>query len=93
MQSHPPSIITDPVDPTVKVSPRGFHERDAARYIGMSVSFLRKGRMEGMIPGRTPGPRWAKIGKRIIYLREDLDTWLDTHVVPQSDPFHSEFDG
>ncbi|MCP3680579.1 MAG: helix-turn-helix domain-containing protein [Gammaproteobacteria bacterium] len=72
------------------MTPRGFHERDAARYIGMSVSFLRKDRMEGFIPGRTPGPRWAKIGKRVIYLREDLDAWLDTHIVPKSDPFHSK---
>jgi len=57
------------------------HEKAAAQYIGMSVSFLQKDRMNGLLPGRMPGPRYAKLGKRIVYLREDLDAWLRAHVV------------
>ncbi len=58
-----------------------FHEKAAAQYIGMSVSYLQKDRMNGELPGRTPGPRYAKLGKRIVYLREDLDVWLRAHIV------------
>ena len=57
---------------------RGFNSREAARYIGMSDSFLRKDRMNGKRDGYTPGPRWVRIGSRgVLYLKEDLDDWLD----------------
>lgn len=56
---------------------RGFNEMQAAKYIGMSVSFLRKDRMNGTLEGRTPGPRWGKVGKRVVYLKDDLDFWLE----------------
>lgn len=59
------------------IQQRGFNEKQAAMYIGMSVSFLRKDRMHGVIRSRTPGPRWGKVGKRVVYLRDDLDSWLD----------------
>ena len=64
-----------------QVLPRGLSEVEAAKYIGMSPSFLRKDRMYGVLPGRTAGPRWVKVGKRIIYLREDLDAWLEKNLV------------
>ncbi len=51
-------------------------EREAAKYVGMSVSFLRQARMEGNREGRTPGPPFVKIGKSVRYLIADLDTWL-----------------
>lgn len=60
---------------------RALDEKAAAQYIGMSVSFLQKDRMNGVLPGRLPGPRYAKLGRRVIYLREDLDKWLDDHLV------------
>lgn len=60
---------------------RGFNEKQAASYIGMSVSFLRKDRMSGDLPGRTAGPAWGKIGKRVVYLRDDLDKWLESSIV------------
>lgn len=53
------------------------NEKEAAAYIGMSVSFLQKDRTEGRLIGRTPGPRWLKIGKRVLYLKDDLDLWLE----------------
>jgi len=59
---------------------RALNEKAAAQYIGMSVSFLRKDRMNGLLLSRTPGPRWGKVGRRVVYLREDLDHWLDNNI-------------
>lgn len=56
-------------------------ESEAARYIGMSASFLRKARTEGDRRNRTPGPAWLKTGRSVGYLREDLDAWLRAHRV------------
>lgn len=52
-------------------------EREAARYIGMSRSFLAQSRMDGNRDKRTPAPPFIKIGRSVRYLREDLDAWLD----------------
>ena len=65
--------------------PRAMNEKAAAGYIGMSVSFLQKDRMNGVLSGRQPGPRYAKLGKRVVYLREDLDAWLNAHLVHRSE--------
>lgn len=56
---------------------RGFSTRGAARYIDRSESYLEHGRVEGPIEGRAPSPPFIKVGRSIIYLREDLDSWLD----------------
>ena len=58
---------------------RGYREKAAAIYVGMSSSFLRQSRMNGDRETRTPGPRWKKKGRAVIYLKEDLDAWLDEH--------------
>ena len=57
---------------------RALSEREAARYIGMSRSFLAQSRMDGHRVARTPAPPFIKIGRSVRYLREDLDTWLDS---------------
>jgi predicted DNA-binding transcriptional regulator AlpA len=49
---------------------------EAALYIGMSESFLRQSRMDGIRENRTPGPPFVKIGRAVRYLVEDLDAWL-----------------
>ena len=51
-------------------------EKDAARYVGMSVAYLRKSRMEGNRKKRTPAPPYIKIGRSVRYLLRDLDEWL-----------------
>jgi len=57
---------------------RLFTEKEAAYYLGMSPEFLRKGRIEGHIPGRTPTPPYKKLGARSVrYSREALDAWID----------------
>jgi excisionase family DNA binding protein len=56
---------------------RGFTEEEAAFYLGVSRSFLRQSRMDGVRKNRTPGPPFVKLGRMIRYVREDLDAWLD----------------
>ena len=58
---------------------RGLTEAEAANYIGMSRSFLRQARMDGRRLNRTPGPPFTKIGRKVLYLRDDLDAWLEAH--------------
>ena len=55
-------------------APRGLSTADASAYITFSESFLRKARI-GLTD--TPGPEFQRIGRKIIYLREDLDAFLD----------------
>jgi predicted DNA-binding transcriptional regulator AlpA len=52
---------------------------EAALYIGMSESFLRQSRMDGIRENRTPGPPFVKIGRAVRYLIEDLDAWLEKY--------------
>ncbi|MCK7597075.1 helix-turn-helix domain-containing protein [Microbulbifer sp. CAU 1566] len=59
-------------------SNRAFTEIEAAKYIGMSRSYLAQARMDGRRDNRTPAPPFIKIGRAVRYLREDLDTWLNS---------------
>ncbi|GHV34651.1 hypothetical protein FACS1894187_05680 [Synergistales bacterium] len=52
---------------------------EAAIYLAVSESFLRKDCAEGPRKNRTPGPDPLRIGDMIRYTREDLDTWIDGH--------------
>ena len=45
-------------------------ERDASRYISMSVAWLRQGRARGR------GPSFLRINRAIRYRLQDLDEWL-----------------
>ena len=42
----------------------------AAHYLGITTSTLAKYRLTG------EGPKFARIGKRIVYLNQDLDAWM-----------------
>lgn len=66
-------------DQTLDQKIEALNEKMAARYTGMSVSYLRKARMEGTIGGRTPGPVWYKISRRCVYRTSDLDLWMAEH--------------
>lgn len=59
-----------------EVTPRVVSEEDAARYLGISRSSLRKGRMPGRRAALMSSPPFVKIGRRVGYLIEDLETWL-----------------
>ncbi len=63
----------------LRVQRRGFCEAEAANYVGMSRSFLRQARMDGRRLNRTPGPPFTKIGRKVLYLKDDLDRWLEEH--------------
>jgi predicted DNA-binding transcriptional regulator AlpA len=52
---------------------------EAAKYLAVSESFLRKDCCEGPRKNRTPGPAPVKIGDMIRYTREDLDDWIARH--------------
>lgn len=57
---------------------RALSEIEASSYIGMSRSYLRQSRMDGIRDKRTPAPPFIKIGRSVRYLKEDLDAWLDS---------------
>lgn len=61
---------------TQPIKRRLLTDPEAAAYLGMSISFLRQGRMEGRRANRSPGPPFIKIGKAIRYDLQDLDAWL-----------------
>jgi hypothetical protein len=63
---------------SAELKKRGFTTPEAADYIGRSASWLRKKRLRGSSDPGDPGPRHLKTdGGSAIYLREDLDAWLD----------------
>ena len=74
MHSNPFAIPDGP-----PVTRRGLSEAEAADYIGMSRSFLRQARMDGKRINRTPGPPFTKIGRKVLYLKDDVDRWLEQH--------------
>ena len=57
-----------------EIIPRGLSTEAAARYLGISPSFLEKARIGKT---KTKGPKFTKIGKRILYLRDVLDAFLE----------------
>ncbi|GMV90538.1 MAG: hypothetical protein AMXMBFR82_03160 [Candidatus Hydrogenedentota bacterium] len=52
---------------------------EAARYIGMSPSYLANSRCQGNLPGRTPAPPYIRIGRTIRYDVHQLDEWIEQH--------------
>ena len=45
---------------------------DAARLVGLSIRTLEKHRIYGT------GPRYAKLGGRVVYRLEDLQAWVES---------------
>jgi len=59
---------------------RAFSETEAAHYISCSTSFLRQARMTGPRARRLDAPQFTRLGgRKIVYLKEHLDEWLDSH--------------
>jgi predicted DNA-binding transcriptional regulator AlpA len=46
-------------------------EREAAPYLGMTTSWLRKGRRDGT------GPPYIRIGRSVRYILRDLDSYRE----------------
>ena len=71
--------ITMPIDkPNYSpVEKRAYSTAEAALYIGRSESYLRQVRMADSHENLTLGPEYRKQGRRVHYLKEDLDRWLE----------------
>lgn len=54
-----------------KLLPIGMSSSNAGRYIGISEAMMRKMRSLG------DGPAHKTIGRKIVYLRKDLQQWLE----------------
>ena len=50
---------------------RKLNSPEAAEYLGISASTLSKRRVDG------GGPKYLKLGRRVVYDTRDLDGWLD----------------
>lgn len=57
---------------------------DAANRLGVSQSYLEKQRCSGA------GPRYAKIGRLVIYREEDLTAWITAHLRNSTSSSHEE---
>ena len=56
-------------------APRRLRTREAAEYLGLSVSYLEKLRVMG------GGPRFAAMGRAVSYAVADLDAWAASRTV------------
>lgn len=62
-----------------KIKAAALTELEAARYLNVSRSFLAIARMTGTLSNRTPAPAHVKAGRKILYLIEDLDNFLQVN--------------
>ena len=62
--------------------PMMLNEKQASVRLGVSLSFLRKSRCEGLIRKRTPAPPFVSIGGRRLYRKTDLMAWVEA-LTPQ----------
>jgi predicted DNA-binding transcriptional regulator AlpA len=51
--------------------PRFLRTPEAARFVGLSIRTLEKHRIYGT------GPRYSKLGGRVVYRVEDLQAWVE----------------
>jgi predicted DNA-binding transcriptional regulator AlpA len=51
--------------------PRYLRTPEAARFVGLSIRTLEKHRIYGT------GPRYSKLGGRVVYRLEDLQAWVE----------------
>lgn len=58
-------------DKTGGLPPRFLRTPEAARFLGLSGRTMEKHRLYGT------GPRYRKIGGRVVYAVEDLKSWAD----------------
>ena len=56
---------------TTQFPPRYLRTPEAARFLGLSGRTLEKHRTYGT------GPRYSKLGGRVVYRVEDLQSWVD----------------
>ena len=69
-------------DTTAAIARGVLSEMETARFLGISASSLRKGRMNGTRQNHLPPPPFVKLGRRVIYLIDDLRDYLEQHRAP-----------
>ena len=74
MKQDTPKIVGSP-------PPRLFNEADAATYLGLSRSLLRRQRCEGQRDGHVPMVPYIRAGRSIRYDIADLDAWIESNKV------------
>ena len=69
------------IQPTASVEttfqPALLDEKQAAKYLGVSLSYLRKSRSEGAPGNRTPAPPFVRLDGRVKYKLDTLKAWVD----------------
>jgi len=65
-------------------------EKEAARFLAISVSSLRKARMNGARANHLPPPPFVRLGRRVVYRVEDLNAYLEQHRVDAAEGGHAE---
>jgi predicted DNA-binding transcriptional regulator AlpA len=58
---------------------------EAARVLGLAISTLAKLRLTGN------GPVYCKLGRRVVYRREDLEAWLKSRVAHNTSDADARF--
>lgn len=69
-----------------KIIPMAMSENDAAAYLGISRITLRQGRCEGKRSNHMPPPPYVRVGRRILYIKKDLEDFLIKHRVTFDEP-------
>ena len=64
---------------------RAYSTAEAAAYISLSISFLQKARLKAAARAYDAPAHTRISDKKIVYLREDLDAWLDKHKADSSE--------
>lgn len=54
---------------------KGLKSLDSDRYLGFPPGTLKLARHTGTLYGQEP-PSFLKIGRSVLYLRDDLDLWI-----------------
>tara|TARA_B100001179_G_C18598094_1_gene408338 strand:+ start:1996 stop:2187 length:192 start_codon:yes stop_codon:yes gene_type:complete len=50
------------------------HETEAAKYLGMSISWMQRSRWDGS------GPPFVKLNHAVRYRKSDLDSWIEARL-------------
>ena len=59
-----------------QIDNKAINSKEAARYLCVSEISIRNSRITGLLGG-IKAPNFRKIGRKVIYLKADLDRWLD----------------
>ena len=72
-----PKAVPQHESPRASVGPelpnRKLNVKEAAAYLGLSVSTLNKMRLSGI------GPRYLKLGRRVLYDMRHIEAWACEH--------------